>query len=431
MSLYCSAAKTNLNPEKGVPLAGYKAERPAEEAVHDNLYARITVFTLNKTCLIIIHLDLICVDYRYVNELRKKINEKHHIPKENVMVHASHTHSGPGGIIHRSSPVYKAFSDVWKTYDRTTVKQQHQKIMKAVDRALATTERCELTYGTGMAPGIASNRIDPDRYYVPELNVLSFEKQSGGKVLLYHFACHPTVLHAGNFHVSADFPGAASYALEQMEEVETAIFLNGPSGDISTRFTRRESTFSEVSRIGKKLAGYVQGILRKSEQIPVSDLSANNVFLQLPTRQDLNKTELIRNLEEAKQKYEKAVTEEKSKAAIRSAESEIEGLTAAKNLSDRLEGIEMINCELQVMSIGNSHFAAVPGEMYGGDGRKITGTFPGIHVLGNTNDYIGYIVPECHYDEGSYEASMTLLEKGSAEKLIRESRKLILKHMEE
>ena len=87
--------------------------------------------------------------------------------------------------------------------------------------------------------------------------------KSGKRAIFYSFPCHPTVLSAGNLLVSADFAGQ----IEKHLHGDFTVFANGAAGDISTRFTRQESSFEECERMGKLAADYILTLLEQAEEV--------------------------------------------------------------------------------------------------------------------------------------------------------------------
>lgn len=75
-------------------------------------------------------------------------------------------------------------------------------------------------------------------------------------LLLYNYACHPTVTGPENLMITADFP----YAVEQSLNYDVVMFVNGNAGNISTRFTRRDSSFEQVEIYRTELSETLQGL---------------------------------------------------------------------------------------------------------------------------------------------------------------------------
>jgi hypothetical protein len=419
MPIHCGAAKVSITPKGSKFLSGYAAHRLSAN-IHDHLYARVVVLNKDENQLILISLDLIGVDKIYTQQLRDKIYRKFNIFPSAVLVHATHTHSGVGGVITESLPIWKAFPNLWGSYDSELVEEQHESILLGVEKALSHLEQCQIRWGKTEVPGIAVNRISESRDFEPWLNVIEFRGiDTKKKVILYHFPCHPTILHADNLLISADFPGVVSHRLESRGDVEVAAFLNGICGDISTRFTRKASNFIEVERMGSILAESVESVLEDTVPLEVGKLkcAVAPITLKFKEMEDANLQQ--EKLDNLKRKLLAARKDKAEAAFLRSLEAKIEGVESSIGLIMALQDYSEIETELQVLKLGEISFVSVPGEMFHETGLKISKLFNDQRVLlvGNTNDYIGYIVPSHFYSEESYEVSMTLLQEGSAEKI--------------
>lgn len=410
--MFAGAVKVTINPPSGTPLAGYLADRRLER-IHDPLYARILVLKDHAdNWFVLVTLDVVAVDHHYVQTIRQAIEKKYQIPAKQIMVHATHTHSGPGGLIQEHSVNWQAFSKIWGPYQKSLVSKQHQQILLGVRQAIQRLEPCTIYYAHGEAKGIGANRISPKRKYDPQLQLVTIELASGKHIVLYHFACHPTVLHAENLQGSADFPGYTNKHIELDETVELAIFINGPSGDISTRFTRRESSFAEAKRLGEKLAEQVTSLFTKKQKLVTSALHFQTIPLNVSLRVMDSSETITEQLRQVEEKYQQAKEEGLPTAIQRELISQMEGLRVTKNLQQQLAGITSVSTEVQIVQLKPLSFVALPGEVFSSSGenmlRKISPE-PCL-ILGNTNDYIGYIVPKEVMTGNHYEASMTLLD---------------------
>lgn len=103
MNIYCGSAKVDITPTESKLLAGYMATRQSK-GIHDPIYARIVAIRSQQTFIILVSLDLICIDQNYTVELRKKISDQTNVSKECIFLHATHTHSGPGGLFMKHLP---------------------------------------------------------------------------------------------------------------------------------------------------------------------------------------------------------------------------------------------------------------------------------------------------------------------------------------
>ncbi len=95
--LTAGAAKAEITPETGAPLGGFgKRHGKASRGMHDPLYARSIAVSRNGHAFVFLSLDLVLVDAELRSEIMKKISREIPLAEEQVLITATHTHSGAG-----------------------------------------------------------------------------------------------------------------------------------------------------------------------------------------------------------------------------------------------------------------------------------------------------------------------------------------------
>src|SRR5687767_4603721 len=84
----------NITPKLGIPLAGYYSERGAN-GVHDPLNAKVILLESDGVKAALVSLDLIGTLRSTVDEARALIGQQTGLPGKNVMISATHSHTGP------------------------------------------------------------------------------------------------------------------------------------------------------------------------------------------------------------------------------------------------------------------------------------------------------------------------------------------------
>jgi hypothetical protein len=92
--LRVGAAAVNINPPEGTPLAGYYSPRGAK-AVLDDIHSKALVLEHDGVKVALVVCDLISLPRHTVVEARQLIEKQTGIPAANVMLSATHTHTGP------------------------------------------------------------------------------------------------------------------------------------------------------------------------------------------------------------------------------------------------------------------------------------------------------------------------------------------------
>jgi len=89
-------SKQDITPRLGVELYGYSGylNRYAK-AVRDRLWARSMAVRQGETTLVLASCDLVFVTRALTAEVRRRVHEATGVAQSHIMVHATHTHSGP------------------------------------------------------------------------------------------------------------------------------------------------------------------------------------------------------------------------------------------------------------------------------------------------------------------------------------------------
>ena len=93
--LRVGAAVANINPENviGVNMEGYDPRQST--GINDTLSSRCIIITDDYSTVALIALDLTGISKNEIDELKDKIKNATGLEKENIFIHAIHTHSGP------------------------------------------------------------------------------------------------------------------------------------------------------------------------------------------------------------------------------------------------------------------------------------------------------------------------------------------------
>ena len=304
LNIGCGASR--ITPELGVSMAGYFTERKAT-AIHDELYAKAMIFNDGTVSAGLLCCDLICLHKNEVARIREIISEKTGMKGENVMVCATHTHTGPQTRTFRMSEDDKV-TPRW-------LEGLPEKAAQAAVEAMGNLEPCEIAGGISYEDRIAFNRryrmkdgtvqsnpghqnpniIEPAGPIDPEVGVISFTGQDGSiKALFVNYACH--LDNVGGTEISADYPGHLARRLqERLEDRPFVLYTNGACGDINHVDVR--SPYSrkghEHSRwMGETLAGDVCEVLKDMTSLSNERVGVAKKTIQLPMREDISDKEI-------------------------------------------------------------------------------------------------------------------------------------------
>ncbi|WZU00726.1 hypothetical protein MGH68_14505 [Erysipelothrix sp. D19-032] len=145
---------------------------------------------------------------------------------------------GPIGTLDTSS-VLHGMQNVFQDINHTYLEFVAFQVLDAINKSLSSMEPFEASFAEGSIENLWTHRIHPQKKINNELWFIEFKTNSKTTMML-SFPCHPTVLNNQNQHYSKDL----LYGLDLAKDVDVLMFMNGPSGDISTRFTRQESSYA-------------------------------------------------------------------------------------------------------------------------------------------------------------------------------------------
>ncbi|CAN7665943.1 neutral/alkaline non-lysosomal ceramidase N-terminal domain-containing protein [Paenibacillus sp. LjRoot56] len=293
MIIRLGVSKVDITPEFSVPLAGFavRSELGAFEGVSHRLFARIFVFVTgdkdgdnDKCYAVLISADLIWWGSDRVPTLKRRIHERFGIAEDAILLHGTHTHSGP-----QTSSLFTSYLGVM---DENYIALLEHIVIGGIEAAFLQAEPVQIEQSSGYSPlginrrGVVKSlpETGPADH---ELRVIRFRKVDGTtKGLFVHYACHP-VITRDNF-VSSEYIGVAMEAVEQfVGEGTVAAFLQGTCGDINPGDGEQviRGNNDVVMQVGNDFAECVINTLDKPmQQITPCDLQWRTTRVELPLK---------------------------------------------------------------------------------------------------------------------------------------------------
>ena len=420
--LFGSTLQIDITPPIGTPMDGYAARIQPSIGMHDPLFAGLFLLKRGVEQVLLISLDQIAISAPVTEKIRMGLAETLQLHQEQILVACTHTHSGPSGYITR----FPMLSD---DTDPFMVDLLTRKLAGAAVQLAAQLEPVVLELGRDQVFGLGHNRNEIDeKMQDHELLVLVMKSTEGQpKAVWVNYGCHPTILGFDNRLISADFPGAARQALTCHYPQLVWLFMNGASGDISTRFTRRGQNFSEVERAGLLLAGAVLKAMQTAEPLIIDKLEGKISNIKLPLRD-------FGSLSAAKAEATKLELDWKALLAsgeptgeLRKAMTRAEGAQAQMMMAELYAGKQYLESTIQVVRIGSLLLAALPGEVFTETvlALKARRSDRSIAVVGYANDYCGYFPDQKAVKANTYEALVSPFSASVADVLVNHVSKLI------
>ena len=406
-------SKTDITPPPGIVLGGYAGYRPCS-GVHDPLYCKTVVLEQEELRYCLISMDLVCIDEGLYRRIAKEVSDLG-IEPQRLLVSAIHTHAAPHGVISGEGPLTKVNCSAQESTQEflAYIEDIVHKAVTTCKNAIENLESFLVRTAKGTTPPVGCERHTGD---TPggNLTVIQCKTESGKLLTLYNFPCHPTVLGPDNVLASADFVAG----IENLLDSDMAIFLNGAAGDISTRFTRQESSFNECVRMGQIAAKHILAALGELPFTQPEPLKGIHSMVTLHPRPIEPIDTASAKLQARTDEWKAAESAGADATKLRLLKTYVEGAWVNLEFAKSMAGIKELELPITVFTFAGLEFATIPGELFS------TLQPEGLSIIAYTNGYFRYICPEEAYAANHYEAMAAIVNRGSGEHLMQEIQQL-------
>jgi len=223
-------ASVKITPEVSVHLAGYAArDKPFERVVADVHAKALCLEDSKGRRAILLTADVIGWNVNVAEPVVARIMEKTGLPREAILLNASHNHSGPRLSLAGTPRENIPEGEILKSLAYTNSFQE--KAVAVAVEAAGRLRPARLSWGTGSV-GFVTNRRNaegPTDRSVPVLRIDGADGRLRGAV--FGSACHNTTLTAKSYDLCGDYAGFAQAWVEAKEPGIQAMFLMGCGGD--------------------------------------------------------------------------------------------------------------------------------------------------------------------------------------------------------
>ncbi|WP_353717419.1 hypothetical protein [Dyadobacter sp. 676] len=359
-----AAAVRVITPDPLLPVSGGIGTPKKATGKNGELYARAFVMEKGPIRIAIVNVDNLGWPAALGNRSRKLIKG---IAPENVLIGATHTHSGPDAY---GFPNEKGESFADLAYlDRCV-----QQIADAVNEAVGKLEDASLKIAVADAKGKIAYNYYADRLYDPRCGVIQAVATSGagkGKPIatLVNYAIHPEVIGSGRGILSPDLCGPL-YDRIEARGGGIAIFMNGAQGGMVTADNRLDNgkeanDWNECKRIGELLADEALRIVSEAPKQENPGLYCASRRIEFPV------------------------------------DSEIMRFILQKSpIKNEMAGDNRVATRINLLNIGTAQVLTVPGEALPNIGyyvkRHMNTKQP--FLFGLTNDAFGYMLTKVDFN---------------------------------
>jgi neutral ceramidase len=431
--LLVGSASVDITPTDSQFLFGYPHVPRHSTGVHDPLLASALYLNDGHTAVLFVANDVIGVSNAAVRRARQRISAATGVPAANIMITATHTHSGPCTVKYLSNEADSVVTDPDPRY----VQRLEDGIVAAAEAASKAGRPAQLGLGIADGSAVGGNRRDPAGPANPRVAVLAARSALDGTPIAAMVVCnmHPTVLHEDSTLVSGDFPAMARQYLQRtVLHGCPVIWHTGPSGNQSPRHVTRGNTFAEAERLGETLGASIAATLKTIEYQDDVAFDCRQSAAELPLRELPAVAAAEAKLKQVKERLEQLRRDGAERATVRTAECDWFGAEetlvlarAAQSGKLQATAAEFLPAEIHAIRLGHWTMVGWPGEVFVEFGLRVRKEHPDTFVISLANgDTQGYLVTAEAVAEGGYEASNGLFRSPqSGELLVTETLNLL------
>ncbi len=367
---------------------GIGPSKPATKKEGD-LTVRAMVLADGGTKVAIVSADFLGFPSVLANKARALVKG---IPPENILVGATHTHSGPDCY---GFPDGKGGTAA----DLKYLESVCTRMAEAINEAAEKLQPASLRIASGEAKGKIAYNYYADRLYDPRCHVIQCVGADGKPfATLINYAVHPEVIGSSQGICSPDLIGPLYDRLKE-KGAGTGIFMNSAQGGMVTADNRlpggKEARgWEECVRIGQLLADEALRIVEKAQEQKSPKLVCEARTINFPVDSP-----------------------------------QLRAVMAASPLGLGTKDTSKVSTQFNLLNIGNAQILTIPGEALPNIGFYLKRNMRGEHNLlfGLCNDAFGYILTRVDWSSfKTYDyVSRTCLGEKTGEILIEEALRFV------
>ena len=240
VNLKAGVAREIITPKLGGLFMGYGSDK-GSTAVHDDLTVTSLSLEYGKTRVVLMSATVCLIGNDLCEKLRLQCGEAAGVPASQVIIAATHTHSGPITTDQDVFGTDAEYLDEIFIPKCVAAAKASVSEMKSATVGVATTKSL---VGINRRQILPDNRVilgqNPWGTYDPEMTVISFRGEDGKPFAnIVHCTAHCTAA-GNNTEVTRDWAGVMIDRLEK-ESGAVTMFFNGMQGDVSPRMANGAS----------------------------------------------------------------------------------------------------------------------------------------------------------------------------------------------
>lgn len=288
-------------PAGGIGMIGYANLDQNSAGIHTRLYSRAFVIQAGlgaEKRVVFVSADLgfisQAVKLEVVARLQKVFPGVY--SNDNVMLTATHTHSGPGGFTH-----FQLYNITMGGFQEQNFEAIVSGIVRSIETAHRSVQSANLYFNEGRLDGASVNRSlaayrshpnwqdekDETNKIMSVIRAVSEEGQEIG--MLNWFAVHATTMSKHNKLISSDNKGYASYLFEKRKPGVIAAFGNSEEGDAAPNiydehFRRKYEDLESVRLSGEAQFGKAWELYHTATFPLEGQIDFRHLWIRMPGR---------------------------------------------------------------------------------------------------------------------------------------------------
>ncbi len=414
------AATSNITPKIGTSNNG-NFQDVTIKSIHDETHARGIVLDDGQNKLAIVVSDLCMVSRETLDEAKRRASEVTKIPVTNMMMSATHTHSGGTACsVFQSKPDPEYLKFLSERIADAVIRANHNLAPARIGWGVGNepsqvfNRRWKMKPGTAMPnpfgkqdqvkmnPGIGNpNLVEPAGPTDPGLPIISIQTPAGKPIaLLANYSLHYVGGNA-SAEVSADYYGMFAERMHKLVSQDgqdpgfVAIMSNGTSGNINNinfggKTPDAVQPYEKMKTVANVVAAEAYKVyqtIKYQDWISLASVQKEiTLGVRKPAPDEITRAKDI--LSKAKSPVSTSMEEIYSKETI-----------ALKDYPDQ------VNIILQAFKIGDLAITAIPCEVFVEIGLDIKkrSPFQPTFSISLANGYNGYLPTPEHHKVGGYE----------------------------
>ena len=293
--LYVGAASYDITPPIGTPLGGtggfprrwkylfdWFGQHPYANlftpsvGVHDPLHSKALILKNHKGTILFLSLDLVGVTVELYDKLNVDLKK---LGFDDVIISATHTHSGSGALSKSWMWEYLAMDK----FNQTVYDLFMDGVMKSIELAYQQMEPAVLSAGSFDVEEIHQNRRHHPGHMDNRANLLLARSVDGNRPIgaIVNYAIHGMAMGGDGLLFSADVSGGIERHMEDLLVGEntyrkpTVLFVNGAEGDVTTVFGGSDGIEKAGTIFAEKAAAIIPQMRKIDPEWNVRSMTVN------------------------------------------------------------------------------------------------------------------------------------------------------------